>query len=49
MENLYINGLEVLVASTISGVQVPKGVDYDNKRWWSKVGKHKIAMMEGMQ
>lgn len=49
MENLYINGLEVSLASTISGVQVPKGIDCGNKRWWSKVGIHKIEMMEGMQ
>ena len=32
-------------ASKVLGGPVLKGIDYNDRRWWSKVGMHEIEVM----
>lgn len=37
------------MASKVLGVQILKGIDYNDKRQWPGFGMHEIEIMEGMQ
>lgn len=49
MQNLYHQWIRDLGGIKSFEGSSTKGIDYNHRRWWSKVGMHEVEVMGGMQ